>query len=62
MLQKVQCDCGKINVVNITQKVIHDVTEPEKVFGFMGERLEVIESEIDPKNCKGCGKRLSVTL
>lgn len=61
MIKKIVCDCGHINIVNVNQKVIHNVTEPERVFGYIGEKLEVMEIEVDTKYCKGCGKKLSVT-
>jgi len=48
--------------VNVNQKIVHAKTEAEKVFGFMGERLEVIETEVDMKYCSGCGKKLSIQL
>jgi len=54
-------DCGATTVVNKNQKLIDSQQDKQKtLIGGIRETVEWIDTEIDPKNCKGCGKRLSI--
>ncbi len=55
MIYRLKCiECGKEHIVEINKPV--DKLEEEKTFGFVGERMEVIESDIT--YCKDCGAKL----
>jgi hypothetical protein len=57
MIKIIACeDCGTKHVVNIT--LLDEMKEKENVFGFLGEKVQIIESDIT--YCKNCGKRLPI--
>lgn len=56
-----KCECGTTTVVNKNQKKIDEQRDKQGTFmGNMNETVEWFETTIEPKDCKGCGKRLNL--
>ena len=61
MLKKIECkSCGQINIVNITKTSLGKQTDIYVNELLGSESVEFIETEMDIKECKGCGELLTI--